>query len=200
MAAAATPADAPVQTAASELPPVDRASPLPVSSAPASAAPAPSADVPSGFAAAFARADAQPGFVSQPVVQPIPVSRTPQAPRAADRARPHRQAVAAPRSGTHMVQLGSFSSESNARRAIGIYTARNAELRNYRLTIIPAVVNGRSYWRVAAAGLDGSGARQLCSGVRNRGGACFAYAAGRAPAGARVEMALGGAGSLKARR
>jgi hypothetical protein len=101
---------------------------------------------------------------------------------------------------THLVQLGSFSSEANARRAWDIFTAHNAELRNYRLTITPAVVNGRNFWRVAAAGLDGNAARHLCSDVRNRGGACFAYAANRAPAGAAPALAMASLGREKARR
>ena len=88
--------------------------------------------------------------------------------------------------GTHMVQLGSFSSQQGARRAWGIYTARNASLSGYRMNITPAVVNGKNVWRVAAAGISGAGAANgLCSSVKKRGGACFAYAApsrGKAPA------------------
>jgi hypothetical protein len=85
---------------------------------------------------------------------------------------------------------------------MGIFTTRNPELRNFRMTITPAVVNGRNFWRVAATGLDGSGARHLCSDVKNRGGACFAYAATHAPAGALPAFAMAGSGSgrEKARR
>ncbi len=89
--------------------------------------------------------------------------------------------------GTHLVQLGSFSSEQGARRAWGIFAARNPELKNTRMTIASAVVRGKTYWRVAAAGLNAGGASGLCSSVKNRGGACFDYAAtssvrGQAPA------------------
>lgn len=84
--------------------------------------------------------------------------------------------------GTHLVQLGSFSSLQGARRAWGILSARNPALRNYRMTITPAVVGGKNFWRVAAAGLNANSAGGLCSSVKNRGGACFAYAANRAPA------------------
>ncbi|MBV1688633.1 SPOR domain-containing protein [Novosphingobium sp. G106] len=90
---------------------------------------------------------------------------------------------AAVKNGTHLVQLGSFSSEANARRAVGILTARSPELRGYQMTITPAVVNGKNFWRVAAAGFNGGSASSLCSGLKSRGNVCFAYAANRAPAG-----------------
>lgn len=192
--------DAPVaQTAAAELPPVDQASAF-AAAAPAFAveesAPAP---VSSSFATAFAAAP-QPNFIAQPVVQAVPT-------RAARVAGFSMQPVAAPiasppvarSGGSHLVQLGSFSSEANARRAWRIYTARNPELRNLPMTITPAVVRGKNFWRVAAGGLDSSGASRLCSGLKNRGSNCFAYAATRAPAGAKPAMALAGAW-MKARR
>jgi Flp pilus assembly protein TadD len=85
-------------------------------------------------------------------------------------------AAAAPVSGgNHVVQLGSFSSEQNARRAWSIFTARNPELKDARMVITPAVVNGRNFWRVAAASYDNNSARGVCSSVKARGGACFAY-------------------------
>jgi len=79
--------------------------------------------------------------------------------------------------GTHLVQLGSFASPQGARRAWGIYTARNAALSNYRMTISSAKVHGKTFWRVAAGGINGAGAANgLCSQLKSRGGACFAYA------------------------
>ncbi|MEY4721576.1 MAG: hypothetical protein RIQ46_1301, partial [Pseudomonadota bacterium] len=100
--------------------------------------------------------------------------------------------------GSHMVQLGSFSSEQGARRAWGIFAAKNPELKNYRMTITPATVRGRAFWRVAAAGLDAGGARGLCSSVKGRGGACFAYAASNPPAG--MVPGQGQSGPQRARR
>lgn len=191
LAAAETPAPVAQIAAVAELPPVDQ---LPAAPASIAAAPAPAAPVPTVFSQAFAAPQAN--VVSQPVIQPLPAraSRVAAAPAAPQPAAP--QAVA---KGTHLVQLGSFSSEANARRAWGIFTARNPELRGFRMTITPAVVRGKNYWRVAAAGLDGSSALRLCSGVKNRGGACFAYAVNRAPAGARPALALVGTGT-RARR
>lgn len=147
--------------------------------APAPAAPAPAAQT---FAAAFTA----PASVSQPMVQTFPVA-TPAPVRSTMRVAvkasmfkaPVSQAAPRATGGTHLVQLGSFSSEANARRAWGLFTRRDASLRNYRLTITPVVVRGKNFWRVAAAGFNASSAGSMCSSVKSRGGACFAYAAGR---------------------
>ena len=105
------------------------------------------------------------------------------------------------RNGSHLAQIGSFSSAQGARRGWGILAARNPELRNYRMVITPAVVGGRNYWRVAAAGFNASGAAWgLCSSLKGRGGGCFAYAATRAPAGALPARNQGAAGPRMARR
>lgn len=79
--------------------------------------------------------------------------------------------------GSHLVQLGSFSSEQGARRAWGIFAARNPSLKQFRMTITPAVVHGRNFWRVAAAGFNANGASGMCASIKARGGVCFAYAA-----------------------
>lgn len=176
-----------VQTAATELPPVDAAPAV---------APVPA---PTSFAAAFAAPPQAAYAVPEPVAGTIP------APAAYRKSAGAPRGAAAPvpavtlRQGGHMVQLGSFSSEANARRAIRVYTARNPELRNLRMTITPAVVNGKNFWRVAAADLDSGSALRLCSGLKNRGGACFAYAADRAPLGSKPMLAWFGAGPAKAR-
>ena len=104
------------------------------------------------------------------------------------------------RNGSHLVQLGSFSSPQGARRGWGILAARNPQLREYRMVITPAVVKGRNFWRVAAAGFDSGTALGMCSSVRNRGGACFAYAFNRAPAGALPGGPQGISGPQMARR
>jgi Flp pilus assembly protein TadD len=130
-------------------------------------------------------------FVSIPVVQPLPVRQ----PRAAAPARV-RVAAAPTHAGkpvaadTHRVQLASFFTEQGARRAWGIYTAKNPELRKYRMTITKAQVRGKTYYRVAAAGLNGSqGARSLCGTVKARGMACFAYATSTGVPGTRAANA-----------
>ena len=88
-----------------------------------------------------------------------------------------RPAVAAVGAGTHLVQLGSFSSPQGARRAWGIYTRHDRALASYRMTIVPANVRGKNVWRVAAGGIGGKlAANGLCSSLKARGGSCFAYA------------------------
>ncbi len=103
----------------------------------------------------------------------------------------HAAAAVAGRGSSHAVQLGSFASEQGARRAWGYYAKKSPELRNFKMVITPATVNGKRFWRVAAAGLDGRGANGLCSSVKGRGGVCFAYSVGRsgnAPAMASVKV------------
>jgi tetratricopeptide (TPR) repeat protein len=193
--------------------PAATASELPAADEPRAAVPAVAVSQPvAAEATTFA-----PATQSAPVVQSIPASNFSSA--FADTPAPARLAPAtsqrAPRtvrvvlpaskpyalkSGSHLVQLGSFASAQGARRGWGILTARNPELRNYRMVITPAVVNGRNYWRVAAAGFNASGASGMCSTVRNHGGACFAYAATRAPAGALPATTQGAAGLRMARR
>lgn len=77
---------------------------------------------------------------------------------------------------SHAVQLGSFLSEESARRAWDVYVSRDPALQERELRITQAVVNGRRYWRVAAAGYEASAARHMCSAVRSRGRDCLAYA------------------------
>jgi tetratricopeptide (TPR) repeat protein len=157
---------------------------------------APAVEPPASFASAFATSSG-----STAVVQPVPADWQPvrAAPRSVRVALPAAKS-AAPRNGSHLVQLGSFASPQGARRAWGILAARNPRLREYRMVITPAVVNGRNFWRVAAAGFDASGAVGMCASVRGRGGACFAYAATHAPAGAVPGKAEGVAGPRMARR
>lgn len=189
LVAAAAPA--PAYAAPVELPPVADAAPAAAadlaSYAPVVAAPvveAPAYAVPVAAAPVVAQ---QSGvtFVSQPIVQALPSRYQPKAaPRtvAAAKAAPAYR-VAAAANGAHAIQLGSFKSPQGARRAWGIYAAKNPQLKNFRMVITPAKVNGRDYWRVAAAGLDAGGARTMCSAVKSRGGVCFAYSTRPAAAG-----------------
>lgn len=109
-------------------------------------------------------------------------------------------AVAAVASGgNHVVQLGAFSSAANAEKAKRQFQSRPAGLKGRELAITEAMVNGRKFWRVAAVGFDSASAGQTCGSLKRKGGACFAYAADRAPTGlavakvpaAKVAMAMG---------
>lgn len=167
----------------------------------------------SRFASAFSDAPAAANsteFVSKPVVQDVsnksrdshwratqrPVPRA--IARLSEASAPVRQAKLAAADCTHLVQLGSFSSEANARRAWDIYRSRHPELKDHELTITPAVVGGRKFWRVAAAGFDRSAAVNMCSSVKGRGGACIAYAESRPLPGALPSSR--GSGPMRARR
>lgn len=106
-------------------------------------------------------------------------------------------------SGGHFVQLGAFSSQQGARRAWGYYAQRNPKLADYRMSITSALVNGKTVWRVAAAGLTGRlAATTLCSRLKSSGGACFAYAVPvqAVPAKAGPMMAVAASGPQRARR
>lgn len=144
-------------------------------------------------------------FVSQPVVQSTP-ARYGAAPEAAAAAAPSlaqreaastgaRQVAAraipqqaasedaaiealASADGTHLVQLGSFLSEQGARRAWGIYVSRYPELAGHDMVITDAVVRGKRYFRVSAAGFDRMASRAMCNAVDARGGdGCITWAA-----------------------
>lgn len=159
MAAADTveaPAEAPVPLAATELPAIDNSDPVPPSLAAWQPAP-----VPQHIAAPVA---AKP--VSRP--QPMPAAKV---------AVPARLAAAVPQArGTHLVQLGSFSTRAGAKRAWTIFVARHPALKERSLRITEAQVRGRIFYRVAAEGFERGSAQSLCASVRQRGGGCFAYA------------------------
>ena len=115
--------------------------------------------------------------VSQPVVQTV-AARQSAAPRTA------RAAVAKQSPGTHLIQLGSFASEQGARRAWDIYAKRYPELSGHQMVITQAVVGGKHYWRVSAAGFGLASSQAMCGRVKSSGQACFAYAEGRPLPGA----------------
>jgi Flp pilus assembly protein TadD len=204
--AAAEPAElAPLAIAATPMP-----AELPAVAVAEPVAEAPRAMRPTEFAAAFtapALSVAPPApvaqdaaqFVQQPVVQPTPVrtaavSATPELRAVAVSAPSAPRAVAvsaapapraAPRAdGTHLVQLGSFASEAGAKRAWGIYLKKYPELSGHEMVISEAVVRGKRYWRVSAAGFGRSTASSMCGRVRAEGEGCFAYAEGRPLPGA----------------
>lgn len=199
LAQAPEPVAAPVVAAGGELPAVaDADDDVPPSLA--MNAPAPVAEAPAPVAEAFSTAFATPvpamAMSARAVVQPMPAAVMTRPVRA----KPVARAAAPAVGGNHLVQLGSFSSEANARRAWATYTARNANLRNYRLTITPVTVRGKNFWRVAAAGFSSAGASGMCSTVKARGGACFAYAAGRPMASDVAPRFADAGGAGRARR
>jgi hypothetical protein len=178
------PAATPQPAAQRELPPLAEAAPQVA----VASYPAPKTAEPDNFEAAFATLAPAGGsiaqvtqdalrFVSQPVVQTAAV-RHGAAPRAA------KAAAAKQSAGTHLVQLGSFASEQGARRAWGIYAKRYPELADHPMVITEAVVRGKHYWRVSAAGYGLASSQAMCGRVKSSGQGCFAYAEGRPLPGA----------------
>lgn len=195
LAANDRPADAPQAPPAAapgkELPAVASAAP----NVDVASYPAPKTAQPDDFKSAFAAIAPAGGsiaqvtqdairFASQPVVHTAAV-RQGAAPTAA---------VAHETGGTHLVQLGSFSSQQGARRAWGIYTKRYPELTDHQMVISEAIVRGKRYWRVSAGGFGLAGSQQMCGRVKSSGGdGCFAYAEGHPLPGAvdsGIRMAL----------
>jgi len=134
---------------------------------------------------------AAPRFVSNAVVQstPKPAPRAASKPRAAAPAKaPTRTASSsAPKTGaadTHRVQLGSFNSKEVAEAKWEEFQRRYPALRGHDAVFTEAQVNGRTFFRVAAAGFDARDARVVCGTVKRSGGGCFAYAKSSPPAGA----------------
>jgi Flp pilus assembly protein TadD len=185
--------------------PTEWAAAAPAEALPVEAAPAPA---PASFAQAFAApepavetaAPATSGvrFVSNPVVQELPVAAprpataAPRIAAAAPRPATQRRMAPAPQpsivsdqaAATHLVQLGSYDSKIEAQRGWSAMKARFPALEGHKPVITEAVVNGRTFWRVAAQGFGPKSARAMCSTVKSAGRGCFAYAASSPPAGA----------------
>lgn len=191
VADAAASADTP-QYAAAEVPAAAATGELaPVASAPAES-----------FAVAFAQENAAsapaPAASRGPVVQPESAEygaeygraetkkpATPKSRVAASSSQRRMAATADSNAGTHLVQLGSFSSRANAERAWTIYQTRHPQLSGRDVVITQAVVGGKTFFRVAAAGYGARSASALCQTVKAGGkGGCIAYAASRPLPGA----------------
>jgi Flp pilus assembly protein TadD len=128
---------------------------------------------------------AQERFTSRPVVQQTPaVAAAPAKPAARVAAASSQRRMAATTEATHLVQLGSFSSRAGAERATGVYQKRYSQLSGRDFVITEAKVNGKTYFRVAAAGFGATSARSMCSTVKASGKGCFAYAEGKPLPGA----------------
>ena len=187
-----------VVDASGELPPVDKNASDPSPEFAAAEIEAPVATpllpvTPTGFNPPFAK-------VSQPVVRPVRAPAYLLKPKARVPAKPVAPvgSLAKATGASHKVQLGSFSSPENARRAIKLLRTRNPELKTYELAITPAIVRGRNFWRVSAAGFSQASAFDVCSKVKTRGGGCIAYSASRTLPG--VLPARGKSGIAMARR
>ena len=134
-------------------------------------------------AVAAAPSRGAPRFVSNAVVHAVPEAAEP-APRQAPATQQRRIAVASGSAATHLVQLGAFNSREVAESKWAQFQRRYPDLKGRDVVITEALVNGRTYFRVAAAGFGSRTARSMCSTLRAGGTGCFAYAASSPPAGA----------------
>ena len=77
-------------------------------------------------------------------------------------------------SGTHIVQLGAFSSAANAQAAWNKYSKRYGVLGGFNSTSSTVTVNGRKLTRLAAAGFgNASAANSACQQIKAQGGVCL---------------------------
>lgn len=76
--------------------------------------------------------------------------------------------------GTHMVQLGAFSSAEGAKRAWGIMSARNSELKSFEYASSRINVKGKTLYRLAAVGFgNAQTAEAMCAGIKAKGSNCI---------------------------
>ena len=187
-AAAQTPA---VATASGELPPVDllaansasrELKPLDQAvgarSIPASAP----ASFNSAFGATSKTAPTQPA--GAPMVQPTPAKRAPVAKAAVAVSTPKpatqpgrdtRSASSELAGGSHLVQLGSYGSEADAKRGWAIFAKRYPQISDREQVITRAKVNGKIYYRLSAGNLAAASARSVCAAVKAKGHGCIAW-------------------------
>lgn len=153
------------------------------------------ADIDDTADAAFAEASISDAFnqslAQAETVQPLPASYVPAS-------KPSPTLVAAPRkapepspfasnalaAGDYNIQLGSYFSMSDAQAAWKLFQKRYPELSGAEKVITKARVNGKIYYRVAAAGYAKASAQSMCRAVKNTGEGCIAYSASKPLPGA----------------
>lgn len=133
-------------------------------------------------------------FISKPVVQDLPEAAPERkAPRrVANSSSQRRMAAPTPTrvdsgdkgADSHLVQLGSYNSRSEATAGWNALQGKFPQLKGHDVVITKANVKGKIYYRVAAAGFGPRSARSMCGTVKSAGRGCFAYAASNPPAGA----------------
>lgn len=77
-------------------------------------------------------------------------------------------------SGTHLVQLGAFSSAEGAARAWNILSSKNRDLAAFQYASSRINVKGKTLYRLAAIGFGNEEtAKAMCSGIKAKGGSCI---------------------------
>lgn len=174
---------APVGFAQAEVAPVEQVPSMATVSTPAAelaaVGPAPTSDS-AGFAAVETAVKMADNSVTVPAYE-APLIKATEGPAKTEVAAPVKLALAdvpAPRapsvSGTHLVQLGAFSSTANAQAAWNKYAKRFGVLNGFDSASSTVTVNGKKLIRVAAMGFgNAAAANAACSTIKSQGGACF---------------------------
>ena len=91
-------------------------------------------------------------------------------------------AAASKAGGTHVVQLGAFSSTAAAGEAWSRYSRQYSALSGYSSSNSTATVGGKKLVRLAAAGFDSAAqANSVCRAIKSKGGDCVVKAADSQP-------------------
>ena len=99
-------------------------------------------------------------------------------------------------SGTHLIQLGAFSSAANAQAAWKKYTGQYGVLKDFNSASSTVTVGGKTLIRLAAMGFGNqSTADSVCQSIKAKGGACIVRNIGGAP----VRLAANGGRKVAAR-
>ena len=119
------------------------------------------------------------------LAEAAPVESKPEAPLISTSAAPVKLAIAdvpastraptpAYTGGTHLVQLGAFSSSAGAKAAWNKYSSRFGALRGVKSANTTVTVNGKKLTRLSAIGFgSAASANATCKKIKSQGGACF---------------------------
>jgi D-alanyl-D-alanine carboxypeptidase len=81
--------------------------------------------------------------------------------------------------GTHLVQLGAFSSNASAQQAWGAFVKKHSVLKDFSSASSSVTVNGKSLVRLAATGFGNKQAADAaCGAIKARGGDCMVRSIG----------------------
>jgi D-alanyl-D-alanine carboxypeptidase len=120
---------------------------------------------PQAVKAAMAKPVAKPAVqpAAKPAAKPVKLALADTTPAASSR----------PASGSHLIQLGAFSSVENAQKAWGQFTTKFGVLQDFRSASSSVVVNGKRFIRLAAMGFgNASSANAVCGQIKSKGGDC----------------------------
>ncbi len=163
---------APEGLAQAELAPVGAAPSVPVAELDA-IGPAPTSES-AGFAAVGPAIQMADSTVTVPVFE-APLIKASQGPTKTEVVAPRPVAI----SGSHLVQLGAFSSTVNAEAAWSKYAKRFGILHGFESVRSTVTVNGKKLIRLAAMGFGNAAtAHAACSQIKVQGGTCFVRSSG----------------------